>query len=126
MLVLYEPEQIQSIAQPGIKTLLALRHRQLGGVRGFVVVEAGDGVAVLEQALSLPILTSLFGDCRFPDDDFAPAFEVLEDHGSCYEMVFLATDEGDATVLFIPKQAGIDADLLSLCQTYAVPATSSN
>ncbi len=125
MLILYEPEQIQSIAQPGIRTLLELRHGQLGDVRGFFVVEPGDGVATLEQALSVPILTSLFGDCRFPDDDFAPSFEVLEDHGDCYEMAFLATDEGDATVLFIPNQEGIDADLLSLCQTYAVPATSS-
>lgn len=122
MLMLHQPEQIQTITDPGIKTLLELRYGQLGSIQGFIIVESGDSVQALEQASQCPIVTSLFDDVRFPDDDFEPAFEVLEDHGHCYEMVFIFSDDDTGTVLLIPKQEGIDTDLLSFCQTFAVPA----
>jgi hypothetical protein len=49
-----------------------------------------------------------------------PCFEVLEDHGNFYEMLFILSDGDDGTVeLFIPKQ-GIDNELLAMCAQFAV------
>jgi hypothetical protein len=67
----------------------------------------------------------LFGEVCFPHDDYVPSFEVIEDHGDCYEMVFITDDDTGSTVLFIPQQAGMDADLLSLCQAFAVTSNQA-
>ena len=48
------------------------------------------------------------------------AFDLLEEHDACFELVFAEGDAG--TVIFIPKAAGIDADLLAFCGAYAEPA----
>ena len=121
MLLLYES---QTSSHSGLRRLLALRRQQCGSLQGFVLVEPSDAVAALEQALGLSIVTSLFGEVCYPDEDYAPSFDVIEDHGDCYEMVFITDDDAGSTVLFIPKQADIDADLLSLCRAFAVPAIS--
>ncbi len=120
MLLLYESQTLPSIAQPGLSRVLAVRLQQCGSLHGFVLVEPGDSVAALEQVLGLCIVTSLFGDVRYPDEDYVPSFEVIEDHGDGYEMVFITDDDTGSTVLFIPKSIGIDADLLSLYQAFVV------
>lgn len=125
MLLLYESQTLPSIAQPGLSRVLEERYRQCDTWDGFILVEPGDRVEDLEQALDLAIVTSLFDEVRFPNEDYVPAFEVIEDHGDCYEMVFITDDDTGCTVLFIPRQDGIDTALLSLCQTYAVPSTST-
>jgi len=51
-----------------------------------------------------------------------PACEVIEDHGHCHEMVFVLSDEGTGVILFVPKQPGIDPELLSMCAAFAVPS----
>ena len=48
------------------------------------------------------------------------AFDLLEEHDACFELVFAEDDAG--TVIFIPKAGGIDADLLAFCGAYAEPA----
>jgi hypothetical protein len=108
------------IPQPGLQRLLIQRFQQCGSLDGCVLVEPDDTAATLEQALGLCIVTSLFGEVCFPHDDYVPSFEVIEDHGDGYEMVFITDDDIGSTVLFIPQQADIDADLLSLCQAFAV------
>ena len=123
MLLLYESQTLPSIAHPGLQRLLIHRYQQCRSWDGFVLVEPGDSATALEQALGLCITTSLFGEVSYPDEDYAPSFEVIEDHGDSYEMVFITDDDTGSTVLFIPQQADMDADLLSLCQAFAVPAT---
>lgn len=125
MLLLYESQTLPSIAQPGLSRLLNVRIQQCGSQHGFILVEPGDRVEDLEQALGLAIVTSLFDEVRFPNEDYVPAFEVIEDHGDGYEMVFITDDDTGCTVLFIPRQDGIDTALLSLCQAYAMPSTST-
>jgi hypothetical protein len=114
MLLLDESQTLPRIAQPGLSRLLTLRRQQCGSLAGCVLVEPSDTTAALEQALELCIVSSLFGEVRFPHDDYVPCFEVIEDHGDGYEMVFITDDDTGNSVLFIPKQADIDADLLSL------------
>ena len=64
-------------------------------------------------------MTNLFDDVRYPDTDFVPFFEALEDHGGCYEMLILFSDGDDAIEIFIPKD-GVDPLLLSMCSQFAV------
>lgn len=123
MLLLYE--SLPAISQPGLSRLLTLRRQQCGSLAGCVLVEPGDTAAALEQALGLSIVTSLFGEVRFPNDDYVSSFEVIEDHGDGYEMVFITDDDTGSTVLFIPKRADMDAELLSLCQAFAVTSNQT-
>ena len=125
MFLLNESQTLPSIAQPGLSLLLAMRLQQCGSLHGFVLVEPGDTSDALEQALGQCIVTSLFGDVRYPDEDYVPSFEVIEDHGDGYEMVFITDDDTGSTVLFIPKSAGMDAELLSLCQAFAVTSNQT-
>ena len=120
MLLLDESQTLPRIAHPGLSRVLGQRLQQCGSLQGIVLVEPGDSAASLEQALGLCIVTSLFGDARYPDEDYVPSFEVIEDHGDSYEMVFITDDDTGSTVLFIPKSEGMDADLLSLCQAFVV------
>jgi hypothetical protein len=122
MILLCESALIESINDPNIRCLVERRFNQLGASDGqMIVVEPGDSVEALEKSSGCPILRDLFDECRFPDDGFAPAFEVLEDHGCCYEMVFIFTDNGSGVELFIPKREGVDPQLLAMCAQYAVP-----
>lgn len=81
-----------------------------------VIVEPGDAVKALEAKTGCPVLTDWFHQSRYGDDDFAPAYEWLEDQLFCYEMGFVLNDSGYAMLLVIPKLSGIDAQLLAMCR----------
>lgn len=84
------------------------------------IIEDGDVISDIEATLDIPILTNLFDSLTYPDPDFVPSFEVLEDHGDFYEMVFILSDGDDAILIFIPKTAGVDPQLLSMCAEYSI------
>ncbi len=124
MLILKSPSSIDSITDPKILKLVKMRHDQLGDEMfdSVIIIEAGDSLSDIEEEIGFSILTNLFDNVRFPDPDFVPCFEVLEDHGGCYEMVFIFGDGDDAIEIFIPKQ-GVDNELLAMCSQYAVSIT---
>ena len=121
MLILKSPSSFESITDPDILKLVKLRHSQLGDEMfvSVIIIEAGDGIPGIEKEIGFCILTNLFDDVRFPDPDFVPCFEALEDHGGCYEMLILFSDGDDAIEIFIPKH-GVDNELLSMCSQFAV------
>ena len=121
MLILKSPSSFDSITDPDILKLVKLRHDQLGDEMfgSVIIIEAGDSISDIEEEIGFSILTDLFDDVRFPDPDFVPCFEVLEDHGDCFEMVFIFGDGDDAIEIFIPK-TGVDPLLLSMCSQFAV------
>ena len=121
MLILKSPSSIDSITDHDILKLVKLRHDQLGDEMfdSVIIIEAGDSISKIEQEIGFSILTNLFDDVRYPDPDFVPCFEVLEDHGTFYEMLFILGDGDDAIEIFIPKQ-GVDDELLAMCSQYAV------
>ena len=121
MLILKSPSSFDSITDPDILKLVKLRHDQLGDEMfdSVIIIEVGDTVQDIEQEIGFSILTNLFDDVRYPDPDFVPFFEVLEDHGCCYEMVFILGDGDESIEIFIPKQ-GVDNELLAMCSQYAV------
>ena len=82
MIVLRDPGDVAKVAHPLIRNLAALRTTQIlngkpydPAVHGYmVVVEPGDTVEQLEQAVGLPILHSLFDDLPYGNPDFAPCW----------------------------------------------------
>jgi len=121
MLIFQNPSQLHHIIDPDIHKLVTLRLTQLGSTlpTPMIIIEPGDSLSSIEKEIGFPILTNLLDDISYPDPDFMPSCEVLEDHGECYEMVFILGDGDDAIVIFIPK-IGVDAALLSMCAQYAV------
>lgn len=127
MLILNDSSLVDRIPDPDIRELVDRRFSEICGdepydydTHGYmIVVEPEDSVEVLEQTVGWPILQGLFNGSRYGEPDFTPTFEALEEHASCYEMVFIFNDEGFGVVLFIPKQPGIDGDLLAMCAEYA-------
>ncbi len=124
MLILKSPSSIDSITHPNILKLVKMRHDQLGDEMfdSVIILESCDSISDIEKEIGFSILTNLFDDKRYPDPDYVPCFEVLEDHGGCYEMVFILSDADDAIEIFIPKH-GVDNELLAMCSQYAVSIT---
>ena len=135
MVIVTDPSDLPRIANPAIRELVGFRLRQLSPDAypdtpcEFIVVEGGEAVSEIEQAAGFPILTGLFDDLPYTDPDFQPCSEILEEHthgNTCiYEMVFIGSDDGAATAIFIADTEGIDADLLALCRSFATPAVTS-
>ena len=121
MLILKSPSSFDFITDPDILRLVKLRHSQLGDEMfgSLIIVEIGDTVEDIEKEIGFSILTNLFDDVRYPDPDFMPSCEALEDHGNFYEMLILFSDGDEAIEIFIPK-AGVDNELLAMCSQFAV------
>jgi hypothetical protein len=121
MLVLKYPSSFNSITDPDILKLVRLRHDQMGDEMfgSVIIIEVGDTVEDIEEEIGFFVMTNLFDDIRYPDPDFVPCFEVLEDHGTFYEMVFILGDGDESIEIFIPKH-GVDNELLAMCSQYAV------
>ena len=130
MLVLRNPSIASSIADNGIRELVEQRFEDIcdgekyeADLHGhFIVVEPGDSVEALEMESGCPILHSYISNARYGDPGFKPVFECLEEHDTCYEMVFVPGGGDLGIVIFIPKQEGIDPELLAMCAEYAEPA----
>jgi len=132
MLILRDPSQLGQVENAYIRGLIAQRFQEItidgyscDDLGMFILAEPGDSIADLEKAGGVWISTGIFTDAKYGEPDFAPCFEVLEEHvGHCFEMVhILAGDYGVCTV--IPDQPDINSELLRFCREYAepVPAT---
>lgn len=106
-----------------VKHLLVKRREQLGGditdQAHFVVVEAGDTLADLEQHLGFSVFQNAADGSLLGAPDFTPGWEWIEDRGFAYELVFIFDDSGFAHVVIVEKADGVNARLLELCATYA-------
>ena len=123
------PDQARRIDDPDMCRLVQQRFAEVcngepydrDGHGEMIVVEPGDTLASLEWESGVPIASNPFDESRFPDPDFVPVCEYLEERSHCYEMMFLFSDDGAGINFFVPKQ-GTDADLLELCARFAVRA----
>ena len=136
MRILNDPSALAALPVGVVRTLLRKRLAELSEdepydptVNGFfIVVEAGDGIAAIEQASGCRLLSNRFSDGRFGSANFVPDWECLTFHAGrdgspgCFEMVFILCDDGYGVVIVIPQQDGIDPALLALCLTYSSPS----
>ena len=121
MLKIQNLSQLNLVTDPDILKLVKLRHDQMGDEMfgSVIIMEQGDSLSDIEEEIGFSILTNLFDDVRYPDPDFVPSCEALEDHGGFYEMLFILGDGDEAFEIFIPK-TGVDPLLLSMCSQFAV------
>ena len=133
MLVIRNSEQANAVPHPEQRLLVLQRITMLSqeapydpDVCGyFVVVEPGDDLIGLNRQLGFDVLANRFNGTHFGHPDFVPAWEILEEYVSCYEFVFILSDDGFGVVVFIPKDGDIPPGLLAMCRQYAVPAQAS-
>ena len=74
----------------------------------FVILESGDGIEQLQDQLSMCVMTEMG----------SPLWEVIEEHATCYELVFVLSSSGYGALVFAPKQ-GCAPDVLALCKGHA-------
>jgi hypothetical protein len=130
MQVLRDPAAAAAISNSEVRTLVERRLAMLSEeepydpqVHGyFMLVEEGDTLDVMDKQLGFPILSNRFDGKRFGEPGFTPSHELVEEHTSCYEIVFVLSDDGYGVEIFIPKSVVVDAELLALCRRYALPA----
>ena len=129
MLFIRGPDQVRRIDDPAIRHLVERRYAEVCNGQAYdhdihgemIDVEDGCTLAALERESFCPIARNPFDDIRFPDADFVPTCEYLESRRVGCEALYVLSDDGAGVNFFIPKQ-GIDADLLTLCARFAVPA----
>ena len=120
MLKIHNRSQLNTIIDPDILKLVTLRLAQLDSIltAPMIIIEPGDCLSDIEEEIGFSILTNLFDDICYPDPDFVPSCEALEDHGGFYEMLFILGDGEEAVEIFIPK-TGIDPSLLAMCGDFS-------
>ena len=131
MQTICDKNSVASIGNPEMRCLVELRIQELvefdpdaapSLLAKFIVMEAGDRLDELDAQLGFPILTNRWTGVRFGQVGFTPSWEVLEEHRTCYEMVFVLSDDGYGVELFIPKHPSMDSELLSMCAEFSLPA----
>jgi hypothetical protein len=73
-----------------------------------VILESGDGIEHLKTQMDMSVMTT----------SGYPLWEVIEEHPTCYELVFVLSTTGYGALVFAPK-ARAAQDILSLCQEHA-------
>ena len=129
MLIVISPHTALCIDDPGTRRIVSTRFSQITAGETYdydrhgelIVVEVGDTVSQLEAEVGCPILNDYDGAC-FGEPGFSPVFEAIEEHAACYEVVAILSDDGFGVAMFVPKQPGIDAELLAMCAAHATPA----
>ena len=129
MIVVRDLSTIDQISNLQIRELAQQRINDLGGeafdsneLGYFLVVEAGDTTEAIQAQIGFNILQNRFTGIRFNATGYTPSFEFIEEFPACYDMVFVLDDTGIGIELFVPKEEGIDPDLIAMCRMYAYTA----
>lgn len=106
----YPDRTVTALIRQRLSELLADDDLTMEELVFFVVPEPGETIPQLVEALGTDLLTV----------DGCPLWEFIEEHTTCYEFVIVLDDSGFGAEVFIPK-AGMDPDLLALCQLHSTP-----
>ena len=132
MMTLREPADTARVEDAAIKALVIRRFDELcspdyewAELGYFVVVESHDTIAELEGAHRIAITTGYCCTAHYGQPGFIPSFELIEEHESSYELVFILSDSGFGVTLFVPKLPV--TELVRFCHEFtpAQQATSS-
>lgn len=103
--------QITALIQQRMDELLTDDEPNMEELVFVVVLESADTVADLEATLLAPVTTP----------EGSPLWEVIEAHGTCYELVFVLASSGYGALVFAPKAAA-HPSVLALCREHAIAA----
>ena len=129
MIVVRDLSIIDQISNLQIRELVQQRVNDLGGesfdsneLGYFLVVESSDTLEALSAQLGFDMLRNRFTGISFNATGFTPSFEFIEELPACYDIVFVLDDTGIGVEIFVPKEEGIDPDLIAMCRMYAYTA----
>ncbi len=119
------------IDNPAIRQLVEQRINDLGGdafdakaLGYFLVIESGDTLDDIACQLGFSILANRFTGIAYDQPGFTPSFEFVEEFATCYDMVFIISDDGFGIEVFVPKAEGVPPDLRIMCRVHATAGTS--
>jgi len=123
LIVVLDHSSIVQISNSNIKDLIRKRINSLNELDAtdlcnILVVEGSDTLASLSAQLTFNILCNRFTGIRFNQEGFTPSFEFIEEFPSCFDMVFVLSDDGFGVEFFIPKEEGINSELIEMCRTF--------
>ena len=126
MHVIRTDSDLQALEDPG---LLELIHRRIadtaefvntfGELVFFVIVEPGDDIAGVDDALGFPVMVNRFDGTTLGEPGFTPSWDVLEEHAGFYELVYVLSDDGRGVTVFVIKAEGVPAELLAMCRQFS-------
>jgi hypothetical protein len=126
VIVVRNLQSTHQISNAAIRQLVQQRISDLGGeafdaaaLGYFLVIEPGDTLEAIHAQVGFNILQNRFTGIHYNDTGFTPSFEFVQEFASCYDMVFVISDDGFGVELFVPKEEGIETDLLAMCRMYA-------
>lgn len=119
MHILRHPDEVlafvESYSDPNVTDLVKRRIEELTDDQTsmeelvmFVILGPSDGIEQLQDQLDMQVMTELG----------SPLWEVIEEHASCYELVFVLSSSGYGALVFAPK-LGCAPDILAICQEHA-------
>jgi hypothetical protein len=85
----------------------------------FIVLDSQDSNDAVSQTLGFSVMCNRWDGTHFGEPTFTPSFEMIEEHTSCFEMVFVLSDSGCGVIVFVPKEH-VDPDLLAMCRAHAI------
>ena len=123
LIVVHDHSNIDQISNIAIKDLIRKRIDSLndldaGDLCNMLVVEGSDTLESLSAQLTFNILCNRLTGIRFDQEGFTPSFEFIEEFPSCFDMVFVLSDDGFGVELFVPKEKGINSELIAMCRTF--------
>jgi hypothetical protein len=128
MRVIADRAAAEALTDPALRTLITQRIDALeaegddvSALATFIAIEPGDDLAATEQQLGFPLLANPWTGVRYGEPGFTPAFELAEDHGAWYELVYVLSDDGTGAEVFVANALGVDRQLLAMCAAYALP-----
>ena len=122
VIVVRNLSHIHQIGNTEIRELVRQRIDDLGALDElgyFLAVESSDTSEALSAQLGFDLLRNRFTGARYGQPEFTPSFEFVEEFPSCYDMVFVLSDDGFGVEQFFPKGEGIDAELIAMCRMFA-------
>jgi len=124
MMTLREPGDAARVEEGEIKALILQRFEELSSpdyawaeLGYFVVVEPHDTIAELEAAHAIAITTAYCCTVKYGEPGFIPSFELIEQHETSYELVYVLDDSGFGVTLFVNKLP--ETELVRFCQEFA-------
>ena len=90
----------------------------IGDAVHFLVFEPGDSLCQLEANIGFTPLQNLVDGSFYGDPDFTPSWECIEFHVGWIELVYVFTDDGFSTVIFVQRDEGVEPDLIALCDEW--------
>lgn len=126
MIIVHDNSTISQISSTAIRELVQKRIDDFASddfdsfsLGFFVVVEPRDSIQAIHAQVGFNILHNRFTGVRYDQTDFTPSFEFIEELPSCFDMVFILSDDGYGVELFIPKEDCIEPCLLAMCQMFS-------